>query len=218
MSCIITFDDDASTGVFTSTPLTTGVITLLGYSTTEAGPFGAGGNWPWTTNSYGASVDVSNVTEGYYQFSYAADLPIDDPCYGEVTFIVAVVQGTGNGPSDVAINVCSGDAVRNIFDDSGLFDVAAVNGLDMVLSGDTDSDGYAANGAGVEDDTFNPNNTDPYPQTVVYTITYTPVHPAGFDPLDCTNCDPETVTITYNVTEEFDGGAPADVSVCNDGD
>lgn len=219
MGCIITFDDNVSTGVFSSAPSTSGILNLVGYSTVAAGPFGAGGNFPWTTNSYGASVDSSNLIAGFYKFKYESTLPTSDPCYGFIEFVVAIIQGTTDVPlGPIEYTLCSGDSIRNIFDDSGLYDLSGVNPVLAVLTGDTISDGYSANTAGVNDDTFNPDNNDSYPQTVEFTITYTPTVPATYTALSCTNCTPKAVLVRYIVTEEFEGGTAALVAVCNDGD
>jgi hypothetical protein len=83
MTCVKTFDNNPTTGLFTgSTWSTNGIVELVGYSTTDAGPFGAGGNWPWATNVWGTSIDTSTIDEGFYQFKYRSDLDSGDPCYG----------------------------------------------------------------------------------------------------------------------------------------
>lgn len=219
MACVITFDNDATTGLFSgATWNTSGIVELLGYSTTDGGTYGAGGNWPWTTNSWGASVDTSNIQEGFYKFKYKSSLPSSDPCYGEIIFYVSVVQGTVT-IADKNITLCSGDATRNIFNDSGLYALSGINPVDAVIDGSgTASPGYTAGLADdVTDDTYNPTTETTFPVTRVFTITYTPTAPAGYALNNCGNCDPITVTVTYEVHEDFQTGTVNNNAVCNDG-
>ena len=111
------------------------------------------------------------------------------------------------------------DGVRNIFTDSVLYAEAATNPVITLLNGaGTTSPGYAANGAGITDDTYDPSQEVSYPQTIVFNITYTPDTPAGYNLSGCGNCIPDSLTVTYNVTESFALGNPSNIATCNNGD
>lgn len=220
MACVKTFDNNPTTGLFSGTTWSTnGTVELVGYSTSDSGPFGVGGNWPWATNTWGASIDTSDIEEGYYQFKYRSNLDPGDPCYGEITFVVAIVQGTGAGPaSPVEISLCSGDAPRNIFNDSNLYGAAALLPVAQAIGGaGTSSPGYSAGTASITDDTYDPSQEASYPATIDFEITYTPQAPAGFTLDGCDNCQPVTITVRYNVTEQFEVGTVNATAVCNDG-
>jgi hypothetical protein len=221
MSCIKTFDDNGTTGLFSGGPWSNnGIVEYVGYSTVSTGPFGAGGNWPWATNVWGASIDTTGINEGFYQLKYKSTLSPGDPCYGEVVFVIAIAQGTGAAPATpVEISMCSTDVIRNIFNDSGLFAAAAVNPILQSLSGaGISSPGYSAGNAGINDDSYDPSQEVSYPAIVQFDITYTPQPPAGFTLDGCTNCDPVTISVIYTVTESFEIGTVTPVAVCNDGD
>lgn len=217
--CNVTFNDAAGTGVLATAGSTNGVFTLLGYSTTIGGTYGAGGNWPGGgTQAYGSTVDTSAIDEGFYKFEYASTLPPADPCYGTpLEVIVPVVQGTGNVGADVNISVCSGDPVQNIFNDSGLYGLAAVNPVIATIGGTgTSSPGYSAGTAVVTDDTYDPSQEPSFPVTRVFEITYTPQPPTGYTLSSCVECQPDTVVVTYTVTEQFQPGTPSNVAACTD--
>ena len=43
---------------------------LVGFSVNPTGPFGAGGNWPWTNNvNDNPIVDFSDIEQGYYKLN-----------------------------------------------------------------------------------------------------------------------------------------------------
>jgi len=130
MACPVTFDNNAVSGLISGAVTSSGIWELIGYSTTNAGPFGPGGNFPTANPAWGASVSTDNLTEGFYQFKYKANLPETDPCYGEALFVLAVVQGSTDVPANKVFNLCSNDAIRNIFDDSGLYDESTINPVD----------------------------------------------------------------------------------------
>lgn len=222
MSCIKTFDNNATTGLFSGSNWSTnGVVEFLGYSTVSGGPFGAGGNWPWATNSWGTSIDTDDIIEGFYRFKYKSMLAPTDPCYGEIEFTLAVVQGAFDFPtSPVQISLCSGDPIRNIFTDSGLFGESAVNPVTVAIAGSgTTSPGYNAGAAGdITDDTYDPSAETSFPVTRTFDITYTPTAPGGYTLDGCENCDPQTLTVEYTVTEAFQVDTVNQIAVCNDGD
>lgn len=220
MGCLITFNDNVTTGVLLNSVTTNGLFELLGYSTTEGGTYGAGGNWPNATQAWDDSEDTSAIIPGFYKFKYKSALDPGNACYGEMEIIVPIVQGATDVGDDVAIGLCSGDAVRNIFDDSGLYDIASVNPAIVTIGGaGISSPGYAAGGAGVvTDDTYDPSLEVAYPAVAVFEITFTPQAPAGYTLLGCDNCTPDTVSITYTTTATFDGGTVTNIAVCNDGD
>lgn len=221
MSCIKTFDNNATTGIFTGTNWNTdGVVEYLGYSSTSGGPYGAGGNWPWTTNVWGAQIDASNLDTGFYNFKYRSQADPTDPCYGEVIFEIAIVQGTFDVPvGPVQIALCSGDAIRNIFDDSGLFDLSTINPVDATIAGDTGISGYSAGDANIiTDDTYDPSTETTFPIVRTFTLTYTPAPPAGFTLDGCENCDPESIVVEYTITAQFETGPVNQIAICNDGD
>lgn len=217
MACLVSFDNVALTGVITGATSTSGIWEYIGYSTTVGGTYGAGGNFPSVT-TWGQSVDTSSIITGFYKFKYKADLP-PGPCYGEAEYIVPIVQGTTDVGANVALEICSNDAARNIFNDSGLFDEAAVLPVVSALGGaGISSPGYNAGGAGITDDTYDPTAEASYPQTIVFEITYTPTPPATYSISACDNCVEKILTITYTVTESFVLGTPALIASCNDGD
>ena len=223
MACIKTFDNVVGTGLLTGNFSTNGTFTYLGYSTTEGGTYDVNnGNWPWSTNTWGASVDVSNVESGFYKFLYHSNLPDTDPCYDDFEFIVPVVQGTADVPAGpINIALCSGDAIANIFNDSGLYDKAAILPVDCSIGGTgVASPGYSDNGTpdDISDDTFDPSVLGSYPATVTFDITYTPVAPPGYTLDSCTNCEEKVLQVAYQVTEQFQVGDSNDIAVCNDGD
>lgn len=220
MSCIISFDDNPTDGILDGNPSTSGVFDLVGYSTNPAGPFGAGGNYPNTTQNWGDQVDSSSLETGFYQFKYRANLPDTDPCYGEILVVVAVIQGTTDVGANVAISLCSEDAARNILQDANLYALDSLHPVAATISGSgVSSAGYLDQGtADLFDDTYDPVLEPAYPVTRVFEITYNPQAPTGFDESGCTNCNTRTVTVTYTVTEAFQTGTAATVAVCNDGD
>lgn len=221
MACLVTFNNNGLTGVLGGNPTTTGIFEYLGWAATIGGSYSlVGGNFPNLTPAWDDSVDVSAVLPGFYKFKYKADLPVESGCYGEGEFIISVKQGTTDFGADVDIEICSNDAVRNIFDDSGLYDPSTNNPLTYTIAGSgTSSPGYSAGAGGdVSDDEYDPSAEASYPQTIVFTITGTPIVIAGTVESGCTNCAVNNLTVTYTVTESFDPGNSATIAVCNDGD
>lgn len=220
MACPVTFDNNAQTGLISGAASSSGIWELIGYSTTSAGPFGPGGNFPTSTPTWGQSIPTDNLVTGFYQFKYKADLPETDDCYGEAFYVLAVVQGTTDVPANVSFDICSNDAIRNIFDDADIYDLASVNPVDWSIGGPgTSSPGYNADDTtDLTDDEYDPSAETSYPQIRVFNITYTPQAPSGFTLSGCDNCDAETMTVTYNVTEAFSPGNPSNIAACNDGD
>lgn len=219
MACIVTFDSNSTTGVLTGSPSSSGIFEYVGYSPTVGGTYGAGGNFPTTTPIWGSSVNVSNVTPGFYKFLYKADLPPEDACYGEVEIIIPIIQGTYGVPEDLTINLCAGDGIRTIMDDLGGYLPDAVNPVTINLSGSgLSSPGYEPNGASLGDDTYDPSLETSFPVSRTFIFEYEINVPLGFSASSCDNCITKTVTLTYEVTDGFIPGTPANKAICNDGD
>lgn len=218
MACILTFDDNLTTGVLTGSPSSSGVFEFVGYSTTLGGSYGPGGNFPTSSPAWGSSVDVSSVTPGFYKFKYKANVAPEDPCYGEIEFIIPVVQGTTDVPGDLSISLCSGDDPRNMFDDLGLYLPSGTNPVTITTSGGGfTSPGYSA-GSGLDTATYDPSAETTFPISRTFTYEYEITTVGGYTNSDCGNCITKTVTLTYNVTDGFQTGTPTNKAVCNDGE
>jgi hypothetical protein len=218
MACEVTFDNIAPNGVISGTTTPNGIWELIGYSTVAEGPFGAGGNFPSVT-TWGQVVDTSNIISGFYQFKYKSGSDPEDQCYAEALFVVPIIQGTSDVPSNIVIDLCNVDPIRNIFSDSLLFGEAAVNPVQFAITPPVGiGASYIPNsGSDVTDDQYDPSQEASYPITRIFTFDITPQLPAGTTLSGCDNCQTVQMTVTYNVTEQFDGGVADNAAACNDG-
>lgn len=218
MLCITNFDDTPGTGVLTGTITPDGVYEYLGYSVDGISAPNLGlGNWPNPTQNWGDAVDTALIESGFYHFKYKSTLDPGDECYGEVTFVLPVSQGSSDVGENVVIDLCSTDPIRNLFADLGAYAEAAVNKAMFVITPPAGiGAAYDSGGAGIADDTYDPSLEPSFPVTRVFTLTVTPSIPAGYSSNGCENCDPKIQTVTYNVKEAFADGTPAMTAVCND--
>jgi len=219
MACIISFDNNATTGLLNGNPASNGTWEYLGYSTTEGGTYTVNGDFSATYN-YGDNEDAASKPEGWYKFLYKSTLPDTDPCYGEIEIILPIVQGTSDMPADKSISLCSGDGVINL---AGQFDTA-IPGESSILPAATtvtgtalSLNGYANGGTPNDplDDTVD-TSVGPYPASGDWVITKTPQAPAGYTLSNCDNCQVATSTLSISITQAFDPGTPANIAVCSD--
>lgn len=219
MACLMTFDNNVTTGLLSGNPSTVGVWEFIGYSTTVGGTYAAGGNFPNETPSYGDSVDASNVTPGFYKFKYKSNLLPGDPCYDDIEIIIPIMQGSTDIGTDQVFNICSGDAPHNIYNDSILYAESASNPATFAIEPPAGvGAAYVPNASGITDDEYDPSLEPSYPITRIFTIRITPNTPLTFTNSSCDNCVEKTQTVTYNVTEQFDPGTASLKAFCNDGD
>ena len=200
MSCVRTFDT-ATNGLFSGIWATGQTFDFLGYSPTEGGTFSPTDAFP-ESFLWGFEFDASGLLEGFYKFKYHTT-DLESECYGEFEFNLSVVQGTFvMETSDIEIELCPGDAIRNIFDDLDVYDPSTFFNVEGELTGDTGSPAFDA-GADFTESTFDPSLEPSVPITREYILTYTPVAPDGYVLLNCGNCDPKSRRVIYTVIEGF---------------
>lgn len=192
MNCILDIFDTFLTGTTEG-----GQWELVGYSLTVNGPYGAGGNWPWSTNvNDHVNVDFTNVIQGYYRLNYF--MPGD--CGGQVTVTIPVVGG-GLAGTSTTITLCADSSTINIADELGAtFDQGILQAAFQLTGTGVSSAGYTA-GAGDTplDDTFDPSAVSL--GTYVFTLVITPQTPIGYNLDGCDQCQQTTATLTVVVAE-----------------
>lgn len=83
---------------------------LVGYSVEPTGPFGSGGNWPWTSiNNDNPSVNFNNIDPGYYKLNYFRT----GTCGGQQEVIIPVASTSDAGVS-TSTTICNTSAPVDI--------------------------------------------------------------------------------------------------------
>lgn len=215
MGCIVTFDDNVSTGIL-SGGSTEGVFEYLGYSTDGISAPNLGlGNWPNASQSWGDLVTTNLIESGFYHWKYKSTLDPSDDCYGEVTLIVPISQGSNDIGSDIVLDICSDAGVQDLSSIFSPFAEAAVNPVTYTITPPVGvGAAYNSGGAGIYDDTYDPALEPSYPVTRIFTLNVSPNVPSGYMNSGCENCQVKTQTLTFNVKEQFTQGTATNKAVC----
>jgi hypothetical protein len=191
MNCILDIFD-----TFLSGTTEGGEWEVVGFSLNPAGPFGAGGNWPWATNVVDhVAVDFTNIQQGYYRLNYF--MPGD--CGGQVGVTIPVV-GSGNAGANSSIVVCSDSGLVNIADELGaIFDAGILQAGFTIAGSGTASGSYNAGNLNTPlDDTFDPSTAAVGFYQFILTIT--PQTPPGYTLDGCDQCNETIATLNIEVS------------------
>jgi len=168
---------------------------LVGFSLTENGTYGTGGNWPWLTNAQeDPSVNFDNIQQGFYKLNYF----VSGSCGGAQEVVIPVIGGGDAGMTET-IDTCTTSGIINITDELG-----------TIFDGGVLEPSYNFTGSGFTSAGFNqPNPNTPIGATFdpsqvaagtyVITLTITPSTPSGYSLAPC--CLPTSAALIVNVSE-----------------
>lgn len=192
MNCILdildTFLPGASEG---------GQWELLGFSLTESGPYGSGGNWPWSTNPNDhVMVNFNDIIQGYYKLNYFAT----GDCGGLQEVIIPVVGG-GDAGTTKNITICTSSNSINIANELlAVYDTGVLQADFQFTGNGVGSSAYIPGDANTPlDDEFDPALVGPGSYQI--TLSITPQIQSPYTLSTCDSCLPTTATLFITVEE-----------------
>lgn len=191
-----------------------GLWSLDGFNaTSESGPFGGGGNWPWTnTTDDNPLVDFDNIEQGFYSLEYYKT----GACAASETVVVPVRGGSGGNPGPTNLNLCNEGAAVNLWNE-----IVSLNGSfydpgELEVTGAwsgtvTGLPGFSAGGHFTQA-TFDPSGVAAGSYSAI--LTMGPVSIPGFTGVSCVNCDPVVSELTIVISEPLSAGEDTIYQTC----
>lgn len=187
MACTVNLYNNYISGTTTG-----GTWNYIGYSTTEGGIYGSGGNFPWSMEVWNIDVDFNGIIQGWYKLQYV----VAGDCGGSVDVIIPVVGGGTAGVSKT-ITVSPSDLEYNLFSQLNAEWEDGVLAAAWSWSGSGTTSGYYNEKllTTPEDDTFKNLELGEH----IFVLSITPQTPAGWVLNSCQNCLASSATYTVNV-------------------